>query len=67
MLELDILLKPEQEVEVIQVLKSTEEGRIMYDALCERQLVLQQLVSLLAQLGWNPPRESRGFCLRYLP
>lgn len=44
MLELDILLKPEQEVEVIHVLKSTEEGRIMYDALCERQLVLQQLV-----------------------
>ncbi|KAJ8042281.1 C-Maf-inducing protein [Holothuria leucospilota] len=43
MLELDILLKPEQEVQVIQVLKSTEEGRTMYDALCERQLVLQQL------------------------
>ena len=44
MLELDILLKPEPEVQVIQVLKSTEEGRTMYDALCERQLVLQQLV-----------------------
>ncbi|XP_030831753.1 C-Maf-inducing protein [Strongylocentrotus purpuratus] len=43
MLELDVLETEEQEMQVIQALKSIDEGQIMYDALCERQLALRQL------------------------
>ena len=48
MLEFEILESQDMKMQSITTLQSTSEGKKMYAALCDRQIALRELVSLVS-------------------